>query len=57
MLGVDVLFEKENINTKTMKSETELAALSTMAQDESISLSKNVRMGVQYRMKNGTFKQ
>jgi len=57
VLGVDVLFEKENINTKTMKSETELAALSTMAQDESVSLSKNVRMGVQYRMKNGTFKQ
>ena len=43
VLGVDVLFEKENINTKTMKSETELAALSTMAQDESISLSKNVK--------------
>ena len=57
VLGVDVIFEKENINTKTMKSEVELAALSSMAQDESVSLSKNVRMGIRHRMRNGTFKQ
>lgn len=56
-LGVNVKFEKEGIDTKTMKSEVELAALSSMAQEESISLSKNVQMGVRHRMINGTFKQ
>lgn len=56
-LGVDVIFERENINTKNMNSEVELAALSSMAQEESISLSKNVRMGIKHRMMNGTFKQ
>ena len=38
VLGVDVIFEKENINTGRMTSETELAALSSVAQEESISL-------------------
>lgn len=57
VLGVDVIFEKENINTGGMTSETELAALSSVAQEESISLSQNVRLGIRHRMKNGTFKQ
>lgn len=57
ILGVDVIFERENINTKNMKGETELAALSSIAQEESMSLSKNVRMGIRQRMANGTFKQ
>ena len=57
VLGVDVIFEKENINTGRMTSETELAALSSVAQEESISLSQNVRLGIRHRMKNGTFKQ
>jgi len=57
ILGVDIIFEKENIDTSKMTSETELAALSSMAQEESISLSQNVRLGIQHRMKNGTFKQ
>lgn len=57
ILGVDVIFEKENVDTSKMTSETELAALSSMAQEESISLSQNVQMGIRHRMKNGTFKQ
>ena len=57
MLGADVIFEKENINTANMNTEVELAALGSIAQEESMSLSKNVRMGIQFRMKNGTFKQ
>lgn len=55
--GVGIYFEKENINTMIMSSEVELAALGSIAQEESMSISENVRMGVQYRMKNGTFKQ
>ena len=57
ILGVNIIFEKEKIDTSKMTSETELAALSSMAQEESISLSQNVRLGIQHRMKNGTFKQ
>lgn len=57
VLGVGVKFEKENINTMNMTSEVELAALGSIAQEESMSTSKNVRMGIQYRMSNGTFKQ
>lgn len=56
-LGTNVIFEKEKVDTRTMTSEVEIAALSSMAQEESISLSKNVRLGIQFRMKNGTFKQ
>ncbi len=56
-LGTNVIFEKEHIDTRSMTSEVELAALSSMAQEESVSLSKNVRLGIQFRMKNGTFKQ
>ena len=56
-LGADVIFEKENINTAKLNTEVELAALGSIAQEESMSLSKNVRMGIQFRMKNGTFKQ
>ncbi len=33
ILGVDIIFEKENIDTSRMTSETELAALSSMAQE------------------------
>lgn len=54
-LGVDVYFEKENINTQTMKTETEFAALSSMAQDESISISKNVRLAIRHQMMDGTY--
>lgn len=57
ILGVDIIFEKENIDTGKMTSETELAVLSSMAQEESISNSQNVKLGIQHRMKNGTFKQ
>jgi len=55
--GVGVKFEKENINTINMSSEVELAAIGSIAQEESMSISKNVRLGIQYRMKNGTYKQ
>lgn len=56
-MGVDIIFEKEGINTKLMKGETEITALSSMAQTESMSLSQNVRMGLRNRMRRGTYKQ
>ncbi len=53
--GVSIFFEKENIDTATMSSEILLAMSSVQAQDESVSLSNNMRWSYQERMKNGIF--
>ena len=55
LLGVTVLFEKENIDTAKMSDELELTIQSLWAQRESISHSSNLRRGINMRMKNGTF--
>ena len=55
-LGVSVYFEKENIDTGEVSSEMMLAIYSQFAQEESMSISKNCRMGVQKRMADGTYK-
>ena len=53
--GVSILFEKENIDTAYMSSEMLLALSGAQAQEESISISKNMRWSIERRMKNGTF--
>ena len=53
-LGVTVYFEKEHINTANMSNEMFLSMMSAFAQEESISISKNMRKGAVMRMKNGT---
>lgn len=53
--GVSILFEKENIDTAYMSSELLLALSSAQAQEESISISKNMRWSIERRMKAGTF--
>src|SRR5690625_5538868 len=40
-LGVHIYFEKENINTNSMESELMLSILSSLAENESVSLSEN----------------
>ena len=52
-LGVTVVFEKEHINTGTMANEMLISMMSAFAQEESVSISKNMRKGVQMRMQNG----
>ena len=52
-LGIAVLFEKENINTMDAKGEVLLTIMSSIAQQESESISKNVKMGIQYQMQQG----
>ena len=52
-LGIPVLFEKENINTMDSKGEVLITIMSSIAQQESDSISKNVRMGIQYQMQQG----
>ena len=54
-LGVTVVFEKEHINTGTMANEMLISMMSAFAQEESVSISKNMRKGVQMRMRNGTY--
>lgn len=51
--NVAILFEKENINTLTMNGEMLLVILSSLAQQESESISSNVKMGLKMKMKRG----
>lgn len=51
--NVAIMFEKENINTLTMNGEMLLVILSSLAQQESESISANVKMGLKMKMKRG----
>lgn len=51
--NIPVFFEKENINTLDAKGEVLLTIMASLAQQESQSLSQNVKMGIQYRFQQG----
>lgn len=53
--GISIYFEKENINTAHMEGELLLSIMSSLAEDESASLSQNVKWGVNKRYKDGSF--
>lgn len=53
--NIPIYFEKENIDTGSMESELILSVLSSMAQSESESISKNVKWSVKKRMEEGNF--
>ena len=50
---VAVFFEKENINTMDSKGEVLITIMASLAQQESESMSKNIKMGLRYRYQNG----
>ena len=52
-LNIAVFFEKENINTLDSKGEVLLTIMASLEQQESESLSANVRMGIQFRNQQG----
>ena len=52
-LGVAVHFEKENIGTDTLTTEFMVSVYSSLAQEESVSISQNQRMSYQRRMERG----
>jgi len=52
-LGITVQFEKERIDTMTDKGELLLTLLASFAQEESRSLSENVKWGTRKRMEKG----
>lgn len=54
-LGIAVHFERENIDPSAMGGEMLLAMLGAVAQEESLSISKNLQWGIQKRMRNGEF--
>ena len=51
--GIGIFFEKENLNTLHYTSESLLAIFSSLAQAESESMSENIKMGREYRYKQG----
>lgn len=51
--SIPVYFEKENINTMDSKGEVMLTIMASLAQQESQSLSQNVKLGLQYRYQQG----
>ena len=52
-LGIGVIFEKENIDTMRIDSEMLLTVMSSFAQAESESISKNVSWGIRQSFKSG----
>ncbi|WP_349948893.1 recombinase family protein [Lacrimispora sp. BS-2] len=55
-LGIGIIFEKENINTLDTKGEVLLTILSSLAQDESRSISENSTWGIRRRFEKGKHK-
>lgn len=51
--NIAIFFEKENINTLDMNGELLLTIMSSLAQQEVESLSQNVNIGLQMKMKRG----
>lgn len=54
-LGITIFFEKEGIDTANLTDEMIITIMGGLAQEESTSISQNMRWSVQKRMQNGTF--
>ncbi len=54
-IGIGIYFERENINTLTAQSELMLSLLSSVAEEELVSMSQNMRWSNQRRFKQGKF--
>ncbi len=52
-MNIPILFEKESINTMDAKGEVLITIMASLAQQESQSLSRNVKLGLQYRYQQG----
>lgn len=52
-MGIGIFFEKENINTLDATGELLFTILSSLAQDESRSISENCKWGIRKKFKNG----
>lgn len=54
-MGIYIFFEKEDIDTGKMEGELMLSIMSSLAEDESRSLSENNKWSIQKRFQNGTY--
>lgn len=55
LLNVSVQFEEDHIDTETLTSELMVSVFGSLAQQESTSISQNLRMSYQRRMERGEF--
>ena len=53
--NISIIFERENINTGEMQNEFLISVLSSFAEDESRSISRNTSWSIQKRFKDGTY--
>jgi DNA invertase Pin-like site-specific DNA recombinase len=55
-LGITIFFEKENIDTANLSDEMMITIMGGLAQEESTSISQNMRWSIKKRMESGTMK-
>lgn len=56
-LGITICFEKENIDTAKVTDEMMISIMGGLAQEESLSISENMKWSLRRQMANGTIKQ
>lgn len=56
-LGITIMFEKENIDTANITDELMLTVMGGLAQEESVSISKNMKWSYKRQISKGTIKQ
>ena len=54
-LGITIIFEEDNIDSAKLHDEFMITVMGSLAQEESTSISQNMRWSVKKRMENGTF--
>lgn len=54
-LGITIIFEKEGIDTANVTDEMMITIMGGLAQEESVSISQNMRWSAEKRMENGSF--
>lgn len=55
-LGIHILFEREHLDTREMENEFLLTILSSLAEEESHSISENTKWSIQQRFRSGTYR-
>ena len=54
-LGITIMFEKENIDTANITDELMLTIMGGLAQEESTSISQNLKWSIRRKMKSGAY--
>lgn len=54
-LGITIMFEKENIDTANINDELMITIMGGLAQEESVSISQNMKWSIRRKMRNGCY--